>query len=377
MPRVTRRTLEPSTKLLIKQGLIGFVLLVFVSTLLTGVWYGTRAEAVTIQHVTVSGGDTLDHDQIEAAVQEMLEGSYARLVPRRFAWMYPEADILRTLRERFDRMQTAAMEVDGQTLSVTVTEYAPAALWCSDEDETRCVFLDAAGFGFAPAPVLVGGSLPRFISTTEEPATRTQFSSASVVSDITWFLQQAQSILGLYVHTIRLYPDDHITLVISGDRELRLSLRRDITVSFRYLETLLTSQEYAHLQEDDFQYIDLRFGNRLYVNETERSSEVATSTATSTETDIPPREPETETDLAAEPVPDGGAIVTDEIQPAITAAEEAGEPVPEPASAPDIAGVATSSGTTSEDAPVETAETPRTEDDEPETVATTTTSESE
>ena len=48
------------------------------------------------------------------------------------------------------------------------------------------------------------------------------------------------------------------------------------------LKTILVSEEFSHLKPGNFQYIDLRFGNKIFVNEEEVGSVEENETSTST-----------------------------------------------------------------------------------------------
>lgn len=282
-PRRRSARLSEPTRFFVRQGLIGLAVVLGIGTLLTGVWYGTRLEAVTIQKVQVTGGDTLDTEAMAAIVEEKLEGTYVRLIPRRFSWLYPETDIIETIHDQFDRIDTLVIEQERTEVRMTVTEYEAAALWCEEAAEAGCLFLDDAGYAFATAPQLSGGILTRYVTTDRAPAIGSFVSDPSTIPVVTWFGERLQTVLGMYPTEVLLYPDGRATFNLTRDRTLLLNLRYDITESFRYLETLLASEEYRHLLEDDFQYIDLRFGNKLFVNQTEPELPNATSTEDGTE----------------------------------------------------------------------------------------------
>ena len=64
--------------------------------------------------------------------------------------------------------------------------------------------------------------------------------------------------------------------------KLLVSPSQSAQETFDNLRSILESEEFAHVTSGDFNYIDLRFGNRVFVNEEESVVEEA-ETATSTE----------------------------------------------------------------------------------------------
>ncbi len=70
-----------------------------------------------------------------------------------------------------------------------------------------------------------------------------------------------------------------------GGSELKTVASKDAQETIDNLLVVLASEEFAHLKPGNFQYIDLRFGNKVFVNEElavpeeeAASEEVATTT---------------------------------------------------------------------------------------------------
>jgi len=67
---------------------------------------------------------------------------------------------------------------------------------------------------------------------------------------------------------------------------LKVSQLMPVADSFKNLQSILSSEEFIHLQNGAFQYIDLRFGDKIFLNEEEEvveMPEVLEETATSTD----------------------------------------------------------------------------------------------
>ena len=67
-----------------------------------------------------------------------------------------------------------------------------------------------------------------------------------------------------------------------GDSELKVTLRLSPNETLDNLQTVLAAEEYQHLQPGNFTYIDLRFGNKVFVNEFGDPAEQLSDTATAT-----------------------------------------------------------------------------------------------
>ncbi len=259
------------------------VLLIFLGTLLTAIWYGTRAEAVTIKTVDVSGGVTLDTGAIEQKIQSGLGGTYALLIPKRFTLLYPHdriADMVAHLPRVADVTITRTAL---SALAVHVTEYLPSALWCpasadADTPDDDCFFIAENGFAFAKAPALRGSVLLRYRTEDRPPELGATFATAEYVRATERFAQTLAQKHGLFVSSITQTGDGDVQYHLRGGGKLLVAQDADIQQVFDNFDAILNSTEFSHIKSGDFIYVDLRFGNKAFVKETEVAHATSTET---------------------------------------------------------------------------------------------------
>lgn len=273
--------MRPETKQLLKNISIGLGVFLLIGLMLYGVWHGTRANVVTIDEVVVVGGETISHEVVAVDVSVLLEGEYARFIPRRFSWTYPQDEIMEKLLE-VDRVKDPVVKRDGKQLMITLAEYEPVALWCGSSNRENCVFLDVDGYGFAETPTLVGGAFARYIQIGQPASTSEMF---TVRPDFL-LLRELESLLaqtGWPVAVIELDQARDVFVYLAAGGELKGSLLLTPAETIDNLQTVLSTDEYSHIKPGNFQYIDLRFGNKVFVNEfgapvEELEEEISTTT---------------------------------------------------------------------------------------------------
>ncbi len=257
--------LKPEKILLIKQALFGIFLFSVLALIITGIWYGTRVANLTISDVKVADGETVRGSLVKEKVNEVLMGNYFHLVPRKFAWFYPEAEILRVVRE-IPRVKEVEVErLSGTELAVTFSEYFPDALWCGKTNEV-CYFVDDAGFAFGKAPGLFGESLIRYYRLGEDPQPQVGLIEEKDFASTKEFTRLLAG-EGWFVNKVEVDAVRDVFYLMAGGGEIRAFLQSDPTATFSYFQTLIRSKEFAHLKPGNFQYVDLRFGAKVYVNE--------------------------------------------------------------------------------------------------------------
>ena len=253
------------TKQLLRNIFIGLGTFALIGLVLYGVWHGTRLPQLTIDQVVVSGGETISHTAIADDVAVLLEGEYLQFVPRTFAWTYPQAEIILKLNE-VERLKDPQLQRDGTTLNVTLSEYKPAALWCADATEPDCVFVDETGYGFTAAPPLSGGAFVRYVQIGQPVVADEHFTTADdfvLLQDLVDRLGQAD----LPVRQVELDQARDVFVYLAGGGELKVSLLISPADTLDNLQTVLATEQYRHLEPGKFVYIDLRFGNKVFVSE--------------------------------------------------------------------------------------------------------------
>jgi hypothetical protein len=148
-------------------------------------------------------------------------------------------------------------------------------LWCSRVDDA-CVFLDDAGYAFAPAPLLKGSALGRYVTTDIIPAVATMAPFADVLPQVEAWLAEIERVTPLAAEKIEIDAMRDVYVTVAGGGELKFSLNDDLERVLENLTSILASEAFMDIAPGTFRYIDLRFGNKVFVN-----TELVT-TATST-----------------------------------------------------------------------------------------------
>jgi len=257
---------------------VGVIVIAVVGVIITAIWYGTRLSFLTITTVKAEGGETIDSTSVERLVEETLDGTFFGLVPRRFSWFYPEEEVLAKLAtvERIHNIQIILEE--STALHILYDEYVPQALWCQSATEESCFFLDTTGYAFGQAPKLSGGTFLRFVTVGREPAVGEKLAELAVYED-TKEVVRLLTEQGWFTSHIEIDQVGDVFLKMVGGGELKVNLDEEPAMTVENLRAVLASDEFKHLTPGNFQYVDLRFGNKVFVNE-ELVTEVQSTSTT-------------------------------------------------------------------------------------------------
>ncbi|MBY0310301.1 hypothetical protein K2Q16_04105 [Patescibacteria group bacterium] len=288
-PPKKRFVLSPNAKVIVRHVAIGVTVLSVVALTISAIWYGTRVSSLTIASVTAAGGETIDAEEVRSRAEGVLDGTYGKIIPRRFSWFYPQADMLAAVGQ-VERIRDVVIQRSSQTsLHISYGEHMPFALWCDEAvapiTTDTCLFINERGYAFAHAPQLEGGSFVRYRS----PGTTPEIGKEVMGFDSFWNTVSFTELLafdGLYVSSVEIDAASDVYYGLTTGGELRAALADPAAQVADNLRTILRSDEFTHLRDESFYYIDLRFGNKVYVSETNPdllASALASSTATTTD----------------------------------------------------------------------------------------------
>ena len=273
-----RRIMDPTKRMLVRQLLIGFALFSLVGLILTLIWYGTRISPLTITEVTASGGETIDAEVVRAVAAATLEGTYFGLVPKRFAWWYPEEDMYAAV-SQIPRIKNPVIDrISGTMIAVTYAEYVPYALWCIERTSETCLFVDHFGYAFGTAPKLSGGSFVRYHTLGKDVVLGGTIADADKLATIAAFIDLVKTGNRFQIAAVETDTAGDVFYIVAGGGEFKASLRDSAEQVYNNLDTIVNSPDFTDIRPGSFQYIDLRFGNKVFVNEEKAT---ATSTAAS------------------------------------------------------------------------------------------------
>ncbi len=217
-----------------------------------------------VQHITVSGTQTLSSSTIRTFVESRIEGEYALVIPKRNIFLYPKQQINEALLALYPVLASADVHAgDFQTITVNVVERSPRALWCSETG--GCLFMDENGIIYADAPtfsapvyvmyygVASGDTLPK------QYLTAAQFQSLSALVDAIGLKLPNEQITAVQVDA---QNDVHVQFV-SGF-ELKFALADASGDIFERFTLALTNPPFSDHPLSAIAYLDLRFGDKLY-----------------------------------------------------------------------------------------------------------------
>lgn len=253
---------------LIGAGLIaGAVLAVCVAIVLF-----LNAPFLEVKTIEVSGASAVSTSTVESEVRGILSGRYLWILPHDDIFIYPNKAITAQLLNEHPEFSAVAVHaVDFHTLAVTVIERQPVALWCPQQGSDPCDFMDENGIAYAPAPQ---GSDQVFV--TYQGSTTPSARSGQTGVPRQYLTQDSFRSLAALVGALSAIDATNTVrqVVVDGNGDARAYFQDDFLLIFALSDAggdvferfglALKSDPFKGHTLGDFEYLDLRWGDKLY-----------------------------------------------------------------------------------------------------------------
>lgn len=264
------------------RALTALAILILIAGAVAGLSALSYLPEYSIQDVYVSGTKAVSPRMVRAYAETLLNDGTGHVLSRLNIFLYPRGRIEKGVTDYFPRIESAQVSRESmlaQAIVVQVTERKPFALWCAD----KCFAMDENGFIFAPLEAsprgglsAEAGPLTGFAEATSTANAGPVFrggidASKNPIGQI-FLPEHFRSLLGLFerLRQSGFAPEGaeakdalDFTVSFSEGFLLRAAFKDEAQALVRNLQLALAAEPLKGKQ-DKLEYVDLRFGNRVY-----------------------------------------------------------------------------------------------------------------
>lgn len=227
-----------------------------------------HAPFLRIQTVVVEGNEGIPANTIAEFVEQSLAGSYVYVIPKDNALMYPRRALAAQLLSRFPALYSVDVTVtDLTTLAVKVVERKPQALWCGESpaSPSPCFLIDQGGVAYGNAVSFAGNAYVRFYGPRTEGTFPQQYLTQEEFRTMYALLEAlTKKIENEPLVSVAVDDAKDVRAVFDSGFELLFSAKDDSASVYERFVLAQASEPLATRPLKDFEYLDLRFGDKLY-----------------------------------------------------------------------------------------------------------------
>lgn len=216
-----------------------------------------------IREVAVSGVETLATTTVLSAVESRIAGYDLLVIPKRNIFLYPKRDIAADLLARFPELRSVEVRAQNfHSIAVSVVEREPKARWCPDAPGQGCYLMDQEGVVYAPAE---SDALVAYRGAAEgEDLPRRYLDARTFESLFTLIDALSQSVSDTPVISVSVDVHHDVEATLANGFVLKFALYDAGGDVFERFGLALQSEPFTKRELVEFEYLDLRFGDKLY-----------------------------------------------------------------------------------------------------------------
>jgi len=258
--------------------------------------YLSRLNSLNIAEVQIVGNKIVDTEAIRTIVDEQITGKYLWLFPKTNILFYPENNIKNELQNKFKRLKEVSLSIESnKVLLVSLVEQEAKYIWCGanlpveidspnmNNNNQKYYFLNEDGYIFDEAPYFSGEVYFKFYGLTDVGHLDSERSTSVDIPLGSYFSKQnfkqlisfRDILVSIGLKPIALYatPDGDIQILLSDKTPAgsgpKIIFRADSNFQnvAENLEAALNTEPLQSKFKNNYsslQYIDLRFGNKVY-----------------------------------------------------------------------------------------------------------------
>lgn len=235
-----------------------------------GLSFLSKWEKTNIKSVTIVGNKVTDSYLVEKLVKEQIAGYYLWFFPKANFLIYPKGKIKDKLTSEFKIFKEVSISLKGiKTLEIKVLEREGKYTWCGNsftDSPEKCYFMDENGYIFDVAPYFSGDVYLKFFGKGELGVNF----SPDIFSKLISFRDNIEK-LEIKTSSLSVKDDGDIELYLANSSQntpkIIFKTNSDFEKILGNLQAILATEP---LQSDfkkkysSLEYIDLRFGNKVY-----------------------------------------------------------------------------------------------------------------
>lgn len=246
-------------KLFFRRGVWVLVLLLLLSI---GLLVASQRPYFKLTTVRVAGNQAVSSRLLVEHIETRLRTKMLGVIGLDNYFWYPKQALRTSLLAEFRWFEDLSMSVADNELLVTFSERTPVAVWCGVTQiaSEPCQFLDGDGLTFAEAVNFSGSVWLKIYGKRGEDNIVRLSESFTVLLD---FIQAVNG-LNFTIDAVTYDGVDYV-MTLSDGAYILVSSELGLTKTFVNLETLVNQGKLLTDGKNQIEYIDLRFGNRVYI----------------------------------------------------------------------------------------------------------------
>lgn len=218
---------------------------------------------LNVQTIEVVGTDKLNPKTLETFLAAELDDGNVHIFSPRNELLLSRNELAAALSAKFPRIKSVKIPFTKfrQKMLANIEERQPRFIWCDSKEEEKCYLADEHGYIFAPSSQTSDLQIIRNKIASTVPV-RANIAKEELFANLKILLIDLAGDVSMKAVSIELLGNDAVVHLNKG-WFIKVALDSDVNTQITNLKIVLDSQEFKKTRSD-LEYIDLRFGKRVY-----------------------------------------------------------------------------------------------------------------
>jgi hypothetical protein len=232
--------------------------------LLAGFLYVLTIPAIQIKEVKINGTIFVDKSEIEQKTNALLDKKIFWFIPNRNIFIFSKHELEESLKKNPAVISAKIRKDLFHTLAIEVREHEKEMIYCTSIDKTDCYYINKEGFIYAAVKGII---IPEqeIIIYNEKETKKLQdiLMQTDVYVDISLFVKNLAR-QEIKIKEVYIKSDSTVEFISWDNTRFITSIFDEYKKDFANLIALFDKQAITKEQLLTIEYIDLRFGNKVF-----------------------------------------------------------------------------------------------------------------
>lgn len=219
---------------------------------------------IQINQVKITGNFFVDTSEIEQKTNTLLDKKIIEIIPKRNIFIFSKKELERELKQNPAIVSVKIRKDFFHTLSIDIVEQEKEMLYCTSVEKTECYYVNKTGFMYARVDDMIIPEQEIIIYVeNKNKQLKDTLIEENVYADIVLFVKNLAR-EQIKVREVYIKADGVVEFVNADTTKFIASIFDEFSKDFANLVALFQQQVITKEQLPEIDYIDLRFGNKVF-----------------------------------------------------------------------------------------------------------------
>ncbi len=241
-----------------------YILIFILLVIITGIIYSFRIPQVQITETKISGNSFVTTEEIQKKADSILNSNILWVIPVRNIFLFPNNRLESEIKENPAVIEATVKKDFFNKITIQIVEQEKEALYCNSFDRTTCFYINNEGFLYSQVSEYVVPEQEIIVYLENDYKNLKEFIfDKKLYFDMMTFIKSSAR-YGISIGSVYLKSDTVLEFHTRDGAILLTSRYDEFEKDFNNFIALFDQEVMTKEQLKDIQYIDLRFGNKVF-----------------------------------------------------------------------------------------------------------------